>query len=216
MSFTRVNPGSWGVGGIVTSGQMNQLDQNVSSALDKSSAGDTLSGFININPLTGGIGAGVGGAVGVSAGNSITLSWNPANSQPFIGVGVSAGIPATQSGAILSEVANGILATAAGGITTTVGGGISDGVTGGIRINNQHGIQSQPFAGNGIILNGGATEYIDYQTTRSFTVCHPITGAPMQAGWASAAWGPHRAGHYPGSVVAPAARRCTQRGERRC
>ena len=167
MSFSRVNPGGWGVGAKFTSSQANQLDIDHANALDKSGAGDTLSGFINIAPNLGGWSAGVSSAVGVSAGNAITLSWNPATGIPFIGVGVSTGIILTQNSAVVSEVANGILSLASGGITSLVSGGITDGVTGGIQITQQHGLKTQTLGGNGILLNSGSSEWIDYQSTRT-------------------------------------------------
>lgn len=48
MSFTRVNPGGWAVGASFTSAQANQIDTNVSNSLDKTVAGDTLSGVVTM------------------------------------------------------------------------------------------------------------------------------------------------------------------------
>ena len=129
MSFGRVNPGGFGLGAKFTSTQANQLDIDHANALDKSGAGDTLSGFINVTPTSGGIGAGLGGGAGCSSGNGIILSWN--NGYPLLTVGVTEGVIAAQNAAIVSLVANGIVSTAAGGITALTAGGISDGVAGG-------------------------------------------------------------------------------------
>jgi hypothetical protein len=46
VSFVRVKPSGWAVGDILQSSEMNQADINISSALDKSTSGDTLSGVI--------------------------------------------------------------------------------------------------------------------------------------------------------------------------
>ncbi len=48
MSFSRVNPGSWPVGATVTAAQLNALDSDHANALDKTIAGDTLSGVITM------------------------------------------------------------------------------------------------------------------------------------------------------------------------
>jgi len=46
MSFTKVNPSGWSVGAKLTSVQIGNLDSDHAKALDKSVAGDTLSGAI--------------------------------------------------------------------------------------------------------------------------------------------------------------------------
>ena len=48
MSFSRANGSTWAVGDKVTSAQLNQLDADHALALDKSAAGDTLSGVVTI------------------------------------------------------------------------------------------------------------------------------------------------------------------------
>lgn len=48
MAFQRVNPSGWPFGGKLTSAQQNQLDINVSNALDKTVAGDTLAGVVGM------------------------------------------------------------------------------------------------------------------------------------------------------------------------
>ena len=49
MSFSRVGPvGGWSLGAKLTSAQANQLDYDHSIALDKSVAGDTLSGVVTM------------------------------------------------------------------------------------------------------------------------------------------------------------------------
>lgn len=75
--FSRVNPAGWGVGDKLKSTQMNPLDIDHANALDKTTAGDTLSGAIAmastaaINANFGGnIAANVPGAiVGAAAGS---------------------------------------------------------------------------------------------------------------------------------------------------
>lgn len=49
MSFSRVNPGGWGVGAQLTSAQQNSLDIDHANALDKTVAGDVLAGVVNLN-----------------------------------------------------------------------------------------------------------------------------------------------------------------------
>lgn len=46
MSISRIKPAGWAVNETLTAAQMNALDANVIKALDKTSAGDTLSGII--------------------------------------------------------------------------------------------------------------------------------------------------------------------------
>ena len=48
MSFTRVNPSGWAVGSTLTAAQQNQLDIDHAKALDKSVAGDTISGTVTL------------------------------------------------------------------------------------------------------------------------------------------------------------------------
>lgn len=48
MAFTRVKPGNWAVNEKLTSAQMNSLDIDHANALDKTSAGDTISGTVNV------------------------------------------------------------------------------------------------------------------------------------------------------------------------
>ena len=156
--FSRVNPGGFGLGAKFTSTQANQLDIDHANALDKTVAGDTLSGFINITPGTGGIGAGLGGAVGVSTGNGIILSWN--NGYPLLTVGCTEGVIASQNAAITSLVSKGILSTTVNGIAPFVAGGIGDGgIAGGIAATVARGI-SDGGVGGGIAPSviGGITD----------------------------------------------------------
>jgi hypothetical protein len=53
MAFVRVNPGGWAVGAQLTSAQQNALDIDHANALDKTAAGDTLAGTIQVPPGTG-------------------------------------------------------------------------------------------------------------------------------------------------------------------
>lgn len=46
MAFTRINGGSWAVGDKLTSAQANSLDVDHANAVDKTVAGDTLSGVL--------------------------------------------------------------------------------------------------------------------------------------------------------------------------
>lgn len=91
MSFTRVNPGGWASNSEFTSAQSNQLDQNVANALDKTTAGDTLSG-------------------------NITMA-----STAVIGCGYPNNINATAVASIISSIAGGIASTTVGGIVLAGG-----------------------------------------------------------------------------------------------
>lgn len=46
MTISKVNPPTWGVGAKLTSAQANSFDDKIITALDKTSAGDTLSGKV--------------------------------------------------------------------------------------------------------------------------------------------------------------------------
>jgi hypothetical protein len=46
MAFVRANPGGWAVGDVLTSAQQNALDIDHANSLDKTVAGDTLSGIV--------------------------------------------------------------------------------------------------------------------------------------------------------------------------
>ena len=70
MTITRVNPAGWSLGDKLTSAQQNQLDIDHANALDKTSAGDTLSGVVRIQ--SGGQLLGeVGGAFFATAAGAI-------------------------------------------------------------------------------------------------------------------------------------------------
>lgn len=88
MSFTRVNPTGWAVGDTLTSSQMNALDVDHANALDKTSAGDTISGPILL---------GTGGSITTSAANQIVT-----NAARSIVVATNQGLVATVPGAIQS------------------------------------------------------------------------------------------------------------------
>lgn len=49
MTISRVKPANWAVNERLTSAQMNTLDTSLATALDKTSAGDTLAGAITLN-----------------------------------------------------------------------------------------------------------------------------------------------------------------------
>jgi hypothetical protein len=86
LSFNRVNPGGWAQGGIFTSSQGNQLDLDHVNALDKTVAGDTLSGVVTL-ASTGQI------SVGVSQGIALT-------SPSALVVGATLGLVTTVSGGL--------------------------------------------------------------------------------------------------------------------
>ena len=61
MAITLVNPATWAFGAKLTSAQANALDANVVKALDKTAAGDTLSGAV-VLAATGSVNAAANGA----------------------------------------------------------------------------------------------------------------------------------------------------------
>jgi hypothetical protein len=76
MSFTRIKPGNWAVNEKLTSAQMNAIDVDHANALDKSVAGDTISGAIAI-ASTGKIQASAAGAlIQTTTGGRIQLGDN--------------------------------------------------------------------------------------------------------------------------------------------
>lgn len=55
MSFTKVNPATWGVNDELTSAQINILDTDHANSLDKSVAGDTILGLVTVNGASAGL-----------------------------------------------------------------------------------------------------------------------------------------------------------------
>lgn len=177
MSFTRVNSGGWSVGATLTSAQMNQLDTNVSNALDKSAAGDQISGVITFNS-GGQLNANRAASIVVSASNAMQIT-----SGGGIEVNAGAGIQAAVSNAIESAASSGILSVVAGGIATSVAGGISDGhvvggiaatIAGGIAPTVAGGIGDGAIAGGiatttagGLVLGGGSGDWPTFSATRT-------------------------------------------------
>lgn len=64
MAITRVNPADWAVGDKLTSAQANGLDENGAKAVDKTSAGDTVSGELTFDAT---------GSILLDAGSSMTV-----------------------------------------------------------------------------------------------------------------------------------------------
>jgi hypothetical protein len=92
MSFVRANPGGWASGATVTSAQLNSLDIDHAAALDKSVAGDTISGVVNIAS---------GGQINAAPGGGQIVASR------------AGGITASLAGGIVSSV-NGAIALGAG------------------------------------------------------------------------------------------------------
>lgn len=119
MSFSRVNASGWSVGAKLTSAQMNQLDTDHANALDKSIAGDTLSGPVTTSGA---------GQIRAATANSLLAQ-------------IASGISTSVASGIQSPVANGINASIAGGIQPGVAAGIQSNIAGGIQSNIAGGIQ---------------------------------------------------------------------------
>lgn len=76
MSHGRVNPPGWATSAKLTSAQANQLDINISESLDKTTAGDTLSGTVSL-AATGIVSADAAGAlIRTKTGGRIELGDN--------------------------------------------------------------------------------------------------------------------------------------------
>ena len=128
MSFTRCNPGGWSVGSKLTSVQMNRLDIDHANALDKTVAGDTLSGSIAME-ATASINTSYAGNIYIGAADSLQVSVAGG-----INLQVSGALQSTVGGAIQSATGGGIQATIRGGIRATTAGGLQTGVTGGFEL----------------------------------------------------------------------------------
>jgi hypothetical protein len=174
---------------------MNSLDADHANALDKSLAGDTLSGVVTVASTgeillpNGGGSILVEGAEGIEVlvANGITAV--AANGiTPFVSGGISDG-----------GVAGGIAATTAGGIAPTVASGITDGgviggiqptVSKGIKSNVSHGIDlatagaMQSSAVGGFVLAGGSSDWPTFSTARGRTVTRvPAPLAGLTGSW---------------------------------
>jgi hypothetical protein len=106
VSFVRVNPTGWSgaagtTGDEFTSTQANTLDTDHANALDKTTAGDTLSGVVTM-ASTAVIEAGFGGNIVASAGGAVTAT-------------VAFAVDAQAARALASSVAGGIASAAVGG-----------------------------------------------------------------------------------------------------
>jgi hypothetical protein len=123
LSFTRVGPFSFGA--TVSSTQFNTIDLNVSHSVDKTVAGDTLSGLLGMAStaaLVAGISAGSQGMSGAFTTGSIGFGYAPGTTTPVIASGVSAGILSTiQGGIALGGGSNDFPAFA----TVTAGGAVT-------------------------------------------------------------------------------------------
>lgn len=116
MSFVRVKPGGWADNETLTSAQQNQLDINVSLALDKT--GDTLTGIV---VLASGarVDIGNGAIIRALSGGIIDMA---GGSQ--LNVGASAGVVLTGGFLTLDNASTatfGCVITAAAGIASTTG-----------------------------------------------------------------------------------------------
>lgn len=202
MSFTKVGPaGGWSFGAKLTSAQMNQLDADHADALDKTIAGDTLSGAISIASSGSIVVNNAGGQIVSSVAAGIVI--NEAGGLQAV---VASAVEATASGAIVSTTSHGITSTALDGIAAGGVRGISDGghtggivgtVYGGIQPNTPGGINDGGIAGGitsttpgGLGLSGGSSDWPAFYsagspTTRSRTDTYliPIPRV-VPSGWA--------------------------------
>ena len=177
MSFTKVGPiGGWAMGAKLTSAQMNQLDSDHALALDKSVAGDTLSGVV-LMASTAQIAASNADNIIATAAGAITTG-----ATGGIKSIVVAGITTTQAGGIAPQVAAGITdGGIATGIQATIADGIDAGVAKGIQSHVADGISGNALGAiqadaagalrsavvGGIQLAGGATDWPTFSAARN-------------------------------------------------
>lgn len=121
MAFSRINSGGWSTGQKLTSAQITALDIDHANALDKTTAGDTLSGAIAMSASTARIN--VSGSAQINANNANAINAN-----------ASAGITANALASIESTVTAGIQSNAVGGINSNIAAGIQSGAVGGIQL----------------------------------------------------------------------------------
>lgn len=154
MSFTRVNPLGWAPGDEFLSSQANQMDANISFALDKSTAGDVLSGVITM---------------------ASTAAIDISNAGAQINAAVLDAVIVTASKGINSGATNGISAAVPSGISAAVAGGISDG-------GNAGGLATT--TAGGLKLGGGSTDWPTFSATRSRTNTSRILNPrSLASGW---------------------------------
>lgn len=103
MTISRVKPSNWATGEKLTSTEMNAMDTNAAKALDKTSAGDTLSGIITVD-ATGKVLLDTGGTITVDDGSTFETS-------PLATVEVNLG-----AGGVVNVQSGGQIVTAGTGI----------------------------------------------------------------------------------------------------
>ena len=199
MSFSKVGPvGGWSMGAKLTSAAMNQLDADHALALDKSVAGDTLSGVV-LMASTAQIAASNADNIIATAAGAITTG-----ATGGIKSIVVAGITTTHAGGIAPQVAAGITdGGIATGIQATIADGIDAGVAKGIQSNVADGISGNVLGAiqadaagalrsavvGGIQLAGGATDWPTFSATRLRTnTLRVLSPRALASGWAVASF----------------------------
>ena len=179
MSFSLIN--TWSSGDKFTSAQANAIAIDLTKALDKSVAGDVLSGAIDMVAtaqlaanFSGNIVSNAAGAIISEIASGIIPGTAGGISDGGVTGGILASVPLGIFAAVRNGIAAGILGGIGdggfvGGIAPTVAGGIGDGgVTGGIASTVPSGITTGVAGGiasgvlHGIKLTGGATDEIQY------------------------------------------------------
>lgn len=195
MSFTYLGPFSYG--SKVSSAVFNQLCSDVANALDKTVAGDTLSGVVTMASTAQIDVSHAGASIVSSVENGIYLT-----AIKSLVASVSQAIMAEDAGAITSLMRGGITPGVAGGINdggvsegivATVAKGICDGgivngiaatVAGGISDGGVASGLSTTTAG-GLRLGGGASDWPTFSATRgrndTFLIPSPRV---LSSGWA--------------------------------
>jgi hypothetical protein len=195
MSFVKVGPaGGWAFGSKLTSAQMNQLDSDHANALDKSVAGDTLlgvvqmasTGAIQVNSAGAQIISSVlGGIESTTAKGIISTTSQGIFGQAAFSIlgGVANAIAAGNAGAISDGgLTGGIAATVAKGVTTAVAGGIAPSSGGSIQDGGQAGGLSTTTPG-GFVLGGGSTDWPTFPARTNGNTFRIPAPRVLTAGW---------------------------------
>jgi len=170
MSITKINPPGWPLGGEVTSAQFNAIDTKLITALDKTSAGDTLSGVVTVA---------AGGGLYMSGANTYIQA-----------ASATAQIVAAVSGAVIGATASGAYveaSTAGAKIRTRNGGRLEHGDNDYPNLASGHSGRSRVLAQlwgmHCVPLISTATGALGGQWTVNTTIGQPTTKQPMVNGY---------------------------------
>jgi len=152
MAFTKINPPGWALGDKLLATQISALDTDHANSVDKTAAGDTVSGSLAFSA------AGSAIVFGAAATGGITIS----NGSKLVSNGTL-----TLGATCVGTIANG------GALTVLGAGGITGSANQAITANVAGGISSTTAGGGGISHAGGANDWINFSATRGYSVFVP-------------------------------------------